>query len=211
MSGHFIVFEGGDGAGKSTQVQILVEALTTAGHEVVRTREPGGTPLGDQLRSLVLDAAARDMDARTEALLMAADKAQHLAEVVRPALDRGAVVVCDRYADSMIAYQGAGRQMGVDEVSELVQWATAGVRPDLTVLLDVDPQVAVQQKMIKDRLEGMGSEFHDRVRQAFLRLAEADHDHYLVIPARRTRAEIAGQVWERVNALVSVPDGRLDP
>ena len=207
----FVVFEGGDGAGKSTQVRRLADSLTERGERVVLTHEPGDTELGQQIRRIVLDPSTGEVDLRAEALLIAADKAQHLAEVVRPALADGAVVVCDRYIDSMIAYQGAGRGLGDDQVAGLVGWATAGLLPDLTVLLDVDPDEAVHRKESKDRLEGLGVEFHARVRDAFLELAAADPDRYLVLPARRSREEIAAAVAERVAGLLSEPRGTLGP
>ncbi|MGD7788818.1 dTMP kinase [Propionibacteriaceae bacterium Y1700] len=202
-SGLFVVFEGGDGVGKSTQVQLLVERLRDAGVEVVRTFEPGDSLAGKEIRRIVLSPETGDLDPRAEALLYAADKAQHLYEVVRPALGRGAVVVCDRYVDSMLAYQGAGRVLDVDEVEQMARWATADLRPDLTVLLDTDPYQSVQTKINKDRLEGAGAEFHERVRAGFQRLAQSDPGHYLVLDARRTIEEIAEAVW-------TVVQNRLD-
>ena len=141
--GVFVVFEGGDGVGKSTQVERLCRTLASAGREVVRTFEPGDSVLGAKIRQLVLDPETRDLAPRAEALLYAADKAQHLHEVVRPALQRGAVVVCDRYVDSMLAYQGAGRTIPLDDVRMLSRWATEGLRPDLTILLDLPPEVGL--------------------------------------------------------------------
>ncbi|MDN6798306.1 MAG: dTMP kinase, partial [Propionibacterium sp.] len=172
--GWFVVFEGGDGVGKSTQVELLADALADAGVSHLVTREPGGTPLGDNIRELLLDPASGDVAPRAEALLYAADKAQHLHEVVVPALAAGKVVVCDRYLDSMLAYQGAGRVLELREVADIADWATRGLRPDLTVLLDLDPDEAVGMKEHKDRLEQAGVEFHRRVRQGFLDLANAD-------------------------------------
>ncbi|SDB79889.1 thymidylate kinase [Raineyella antarctica] len=212
--GLFIVFEGGDGVGKTTQLALLAEHLRRAGHEVVVTREPGDTPAGAVIRRLLLDPATGDLDPRAEALLYAADKAQHLAQVVRPALERGAMVVCDRYVDSMLAYQGAGRVLDVAEVAAIADWATRGLHPDLTVLLDLDPALAVGQIADKDRLEDAGDEFHLRVRQGFLALAGADPDRYLVLAARDTRERIAARVAEAVaarQAAVSVAPGRLAP
>lgn len=199
--GLFIVFEGGDGAGKTTQTDLLVSALQAAGREVVRTHEPGDSLVGRQIRSILLSPETGHLDPRAEALLYAADKAQHLSEVVRPALARGAVVVCDRYIDSMLAYQGAGRVLDLAEVAALARWATEGLRPDLTVLLDVDPHQSVHTKAQQDRLEAAGVEFHDRVRQGFLDLAAADPDRYLVLPARDRRAVIAARIRERVAGL----------
>lgn len=201
LPGLFIVFEGGDGAGKTTQTTLLVAALEAAGREVIRTHEPGDSVVGQQIRSIVLSPETGDLDPRAEALLYAADKAQHLFEVVRPALARGAVVVCDRYIDSMLAYQGAGRVLDLAEVAGIARWATEGLRPDLTVLLDVDPHQSVHTKAEQDRLESAGEEFHDRVRRGFLDLAAEDPGHYLVLPARDRRETIATRIRERVAAL----------
>lgn len=200
--GLFVVLEGGDGVGKSTQVTRLQQRLLAAGREVVLTRQPGGTPVGARIRSLLLDPAHPELSPRTEALLYAADKAQHVAEVVAPALARGAVVVCDRYVDSMLAYQGAGRVLVDAEVEQLARWATEQLRPDLTVLLDLDPAQAVAGIDQKDRLEAEPTVFHDRVRAGFAALVARDPDRYLVLPARQSRDRIAEQVWERVAALL---------
>lgn len=216
-SGVFVVFEGGDGVGKSTQVQLLAAALADAGAEVLRTFEPGDSAVGAEIRRLVLDPATGDLDPRAEALLYAADKAQHLHAVVRPALARGAVVVCDRYVDSMLAYQGAGRVLELAEVEQVARWATADLRPALTVLLDVDPRQAVHAKSDKDRVEAAGETFHDLARQHFLDLAARDPASYLVLDARRSREEVAADVWARVAPLLprrpglSEASGRLVP
>lgn len=208
-SGVFVVFEGGDGVGKSTQVDRLCDRLATTGREVVRTFEPGDSPAGGRIRSIVLDPATGDLAPRAEALLYAADKAQHLYAVVRPALARGAVVVCDRYVDSMLAYQGAGRVLELAEVEQVARWATEGLQPQLTVLLDVDPRQAVQIKVGHDRVEAAGATFHDRARAYFLALAARDPDHYLVLAARRSRDELADEVWDRVQRVLSDPSGRV--
>jgi len=207
--GRFLVFEGGDGVGKTTQVERLCARLVGAGHEVVRTFEPGDTAVGRQIRRLLLDPATGDLAPRAEALLYAADKAHHLHEVVLPALARGAVVVCDRYVDSMLAYQGAGRVLDPAEVEQVARWATADLRPDLTVLLDVDPRRAVHTKADKDRLEAAGETFHDLARASFLALAARDPAAYLVLDARSSRDAVAAAVWDRVRAVLSVPSGRL--
>ncbi|MFC7623268.1 dTMP kinase [Microlunatus sp. GCM10028923] len=209
MTGLFIVFEGGDGVGKSTQARRLAAWLGRQGHEVVRTFEPGDTPAGREIRRLVLDHASGELDPRAEALLYAADKAQHLYELVRPALRRDAVVVCDRYIDSMLAYQGAGRVLDLAEVSRIARWATDDLRPDLTVLLDLDPRQAVSGKAVKDKLESAGESFHDRARQHFLDLAAERPADYLVLPARDAEASIAAAVAERVAALLSDRSGTL--
>jgi len=210
-AGRFIVFEGGDGVGKSTQVRRLVRRLTDQGHEVVQTFEPGDSAAGREIRRLVLDHASGELDPRAEALLIAADKAQHLFEVIRPALARGAVVVCDRYVDSMLAYQGAGRVLDPDEVVRIARWATADLRPDLTVLLDLDPRLAVGGKADKDKFESADLSFHDRARQHFLDLAAAEPERYLVLPARDPEASIAEAVADRVATLLSDRSGTLTP
>ena len=217
--GAFVVFEGGEGAGKSTQVDLLAAALITDGHDVVVTREPGATDIGRQIRSLVLDQASpapaggEELAPRAEALLYAADRAHHVAAVVRPALARGSVVISDRYIDSSLAYQGAGRTLPVSEISWLSTWATGGLKPDLVVLLDVDPTVGLRRisgRGEPDRLEGETIGFHERVRYAFLDFANADPRRYLVIDASRPAGQIAAQVWERVAALLPDVDGRPD-
>lgn len=201
--GLFIVFEGGDGAGKTTQVNLLCTALQQRGHDVLATREPGDTWLGGQIRHLVLSPDSGGISPKAEALLYNADKAQHLAEVVRPALDQGRIVVSDRYVDSTIAYQGAGRALSVDEVARLAGWATDDLVPDLTVLLDVDPATAAERMDGRDRMESAGDEFHRRVRDNFLELARRGGGRYLVVPAQLTAEQIAAQVLQRVALLTA--------
>lgn len=217
--GVFVVFEGGEGAGKSTQVLALAEALREQGREVVVTREPGATEVGARIRSLVLGRATGP-DApspRAEALLYAADRAHHVATVVRPALARGAVVVSDRYVDSSLAYQGAGRTLPVEEVSWLSSWATGGLKPDLVVLLDVDPAMGLSRVTARgadaDRLESESLAFHERVRYAFLDLAAADPKRYLVLDAARPIDEIRTAVAQRVGEMLNRPEnpGHPDP
>ncbi len=197
------MFEGGDGVGKSTQVRHLAEWLQNEGHRVLVTHEPGDTPVGLKLRQIVLDPATGDIDPRAEALLLAADKAQHLYEKVRPALASGVMVVCDRYVDSLIAYQGVGRQLGAQEVADLARWATADIVPDLTILMDVEPARAVHQKTDRDRLEDAGAEFHQRVRQGFLACAEAAPERYLVLHARDKLEHNVAAVRARVAELIA--------
>ncbi|MBO1901626.1 dTMP kinase [Leucobacter weissii] len=222
MSGLFITFEGGDGAGKTTQVELLAERLAERGLEVVRTREPGGTALGAALRDLLLhgpdaspragidgeDAALPGIDARAEALLYAADRAQHVAEVVRPALARGAAVVQDRYIDSSLAYQGAGRPLDPAEIRRLSEWATDGLWPRLTVLLDVSPELAAERRARSgqraDRLEREAEEFHRRVRSGFLELAAAEPERFLVLDAARSADELHAAILARVESLLAV-------
>jgi dTMP kinase len=200
--GVFIVYEGGDGVGKTTQVDLLCAWLTNAGHEVVKTFEPGDTTVGAMIRRIVLDPATGDMSPRAEALLYAADKAQHLFSVVRPALQRGAVVVCDRYVDSMLAYQGAGRVLQLTDLEGIARWATEDLRPDLTVVLDAELSDGVHAKSNKDRLELAGDGFHERTRRFFLELAQREPERYLVLNARASRDEIAAQVVARVAPLL---------
>ncbi|KNX36140.1 dTMP kinase [Luteipulveratus halotolerans] len=201
--GVFIAFEGGDGAGKTTQIERLHGWLSQQGREVVVTREPGGTPVGQQIRQLVLHGD--DLAPRAEALLFAADRAHHVATVVRPALARGAVVLQDRYLDSSVAYQGAGRDLDADEVQRLSLWATQDLRPDLTVLLDVSPETGrARRGDVHDRLESESDDFHDRVRRHFLSLAEAEAHRYLVVDAALPVDEIAAIVQERVAEIVGV-------
>lgn len=208
-TGVFVVFEGGDGVGKSTQVDRLCGWLTERGYEVVRTFEPGDTTVGAAIRHIVLDPATGEMSPRAEALLYAADKAQHLYAVVEPALRRGAVVVCDRYVDTMLAYQGAGRMLAVEEVEQVARWATEDLRPHLTVVLDTEPERAVHAKVDLDRLEAAGTVFHERARQFFLELAAREPEHYLVLDARAPRGEIAAQVVERVAPLLSAVEATI--
>jgi dTMP kinase len=208
--GLFVVFEGGDGVGKTTQVELCCRWLDEQGYEVVRTFEPGDTAVGAAVRQIVLDPATGEMSPRAEALLYAADKAQHLFAVVRPALARGAVVVCDRYVDSMLAYQGRGRVLGAAEVEQVARWATEDLRPHLTVVLDTEPGQAVHVKADQDRLEAAGEVFHEAVRKCFLELAQREPEHYLVLDARGTREEIAAQVRERLAPLLSAVATRIE-
>jgi dTMP kinase len=212
--GVFVVFEGGEGAGKSTQVTRLAEALRAQGRDVVVTREPGATDVGTRIRKLVLDKADAPSP-RAEALLYAADRAHHVATVVRPALARGAVVISDRYVDSSLAYQGAGRTLPVQEISWLSSWATGGLKPDLVVLLDIDPSVGLGRVDARgqgaDRLESESRSFHDRVRYAFLDLAAADPKRYLVLDAGRPADEISDTVVRRIESLMAGGDAAHPP
>jgi dTMP kinase len=211
-TGYFVAFEGGDGAGKSTQVERLADWLRGRDHEVVTTREPGGTMLGAQLRSVLLDVRSVGLSARSEALLYAADRAEHVAAVIRPALHRGAIVVSDRYVDSSIAYQGAGRALSAAEVERLSRWATQGLRPHLTVLLDVDPMVATRRRAgTPDRIEAESVEFHTRVRQGFLDLAERDPKRYLVLDAAGTPADINAAVIARIGDQLPPAPAPVEP
>lgn len=199
--GLFVTFEGGDGAGKTTQASLLEQWLHTRGRAVVRTREPGGTDVGLRIRDIVLHHRGH-IDARAEALLYAADRAHHIATHVRPAVARGDVVIQDRYLDSSVAYQGAGRVLDADDVRALSLWATDGLLPDLTVLLDLDPAAARRRLDADDkpfdRLEAEKEDFHTRVRAGFLALASAEPERFLVLDARAAPDELAARVRDAV-------------
>ncbi|MET9397539.1 dTMP kinase [Kitasatospora sp. NPDC002965] len=199
-TGFFIALEGGDGAGKSTQAQALAEWIRGKGHEVVLTREPGGSPVGQRLRGLVLDVGNTGLSHRAEALIYAADRAEHVENVIRPALARGAVVITDRYMDSSIAYQGAGRDLAATEVARISRWATGGLLPDLTVVLDVDPTRARERfTEALDRLESEPTEFHQRVRSGFLSLAAADPARYLVVDGSQQPGFVTTAIRHRLD------------
>lgn len=201
-AGVFITFEGGDGAGKTTQVNLLAQYFESLGREVIITREPGGTQLGQTLRQLVQHG--EDISARTEALLYAADRAHHVSTVVRPALTRGAVVISDRFIDSSVAYQGAGRDLGEQWIADLSNWATQDLSPDLTFLLDIDlEERAARLAGDLDRIEAAPAEFHARTRTAFLRIAQQDPQRVVVISAgtevTRVHEQIVSVLAERLN------------
>ena len=205
MTGVFITFEGGDGAGKTTQIDKLRSWLERQGHTVVVTREPGGTDIGVELRNIVLHHRGF-LAPRAEALLYAADRAHHIHTVVRPALERGEVVVQDRYFDSSVAYQGAGRVLSEDEVRDLSLWATESLIPQLTVVLDIPSDIARQRRdsdnRVFDRLEAEADDFHERVRQAYHRLADAEPGRFLMIDGQRPIDDIHAEVVSRVSALL---------
>ncbi|MEW1858938.1 dTMP kinase [Streptomyces sp. NPDC088194] len=202
-TGFFIAIEGGDGAGKSTQVEAIAEWIRAKGHEVVVTREPGATAVGKRLRSILLDVSSAGVSHRAEALLYAADRAEHVDTVVKPALDRGAVVISDRYIDSSVAYQGAGRDLAPTEIARISRWATDGLVPHLTVLLDVPPETARERfTEAPDRLESEPAEFHQRVRSGFLTLAAADPARYLVVDAAQEPEAITTVVRHRLDRML---------
>jgi dTMP kinase len=200
--GVFVCFEGGEGAGKSTQSRLLSTWLEERGHTVLLTFEPGDTEVGQALRRIVLSPETGELSHRTEALLYAADKAEHVDTVVLPALARGEVVITDRYVDSSLAYQGAGRDLLVADVERVNRWATGDLRPHLTVVLDLAPEAGLGRFTERDRIEGESVEFHQRVRQGFLDLAAADPDHYVVLDARAPIEEIAAVIRARVGELL---------
>jgi dTMP kinase len=195
-----VAFEGGEGTGKSTQGRLLAAHLEAAGHQVVVTREPGGTTAGEAIRAILLDPGTGHLADRAEALLYAADRAHHVVAVIRPALDRGATVITDRYLDSSLAYQGAGRALERVEVERLSLWATEGLLPDLTVVLDLDPEVGLARAGRPDRLEAEPLAFHRRVRHGFLDLAARAPHRYCVIAADRSVPEVAADVAAAVDA-----------
>ena len=204
--GVFIAFEGGEGAGKSTQVKRLQEWLTNEGLVARTTFEPGATPSGSGIRAILLDRSHTAISPRSEALLYAADRAQHVHDVLRPALDSGEVVITDRFVDSSLAYQGAGRTIPLDDVRMLSRWATGGLQPDLTILLDLPPETGLARargRSVADRMESESLDFHQRVRQTFRALAESDPDRYLVLDATQGADELAAAIRVRVTDLLS--------
>ncbi|MBX3091152.1 MAG: dTMP kinase [Cryobacterium sp.] len=205
-TGLFITFEGGDGSGKSTQLSLLVDWLEREGHSVLTTREPGGTELGDELREIVLHSKGH-ITPKSEALIYAADRAHHVATKVRPAIERGDIVVQDRYLDSSVAYQGVGRELGADEIRRISLWATDDLLPDLTVLLDLEESLGRERldtsRTRFDRLEAEERDFHARVRSAYLALAEAEPIRFLVLDATRSVDSLAEEIRSRVSSLLS--------
>jgi dTMP kinase len=205
MSGLFIAFEGGEGVGKSTQEAILGAYLEKQGHSVVRTREPGGTPAAEAIRHLVLSHDYDGLNPRSEALLFAAARGDHVVRVIRPALERGDVVICDRFIDSSVAYQGVARQLGVDWVRNLSLWATNNLIPDLTIVLTIDPEVSLARVTNHDRLESEPLEYHRSVTQAFLDLAAQEPSRYLVVDASQEIDVISQMIRVRVDQELASP------
>jgi dTMP kinase len=202
--GLFITLEGGEGSGKSTQAQALRALLEDAGRSVTVTREPAGCPLGQRARELLNDRSLK-LDARSEFLLFAAARAQHVAEVIRPALDRGEVVICDRFSDSSVAYQGYGRGLDLEDVREANRMATQGLVPDLTVLLDVPVETGLGRKAgekAPDRIGQEGAQFHERVRQGYLAMAAQEPDRFLVRDGTLPPEEITRTIWRRLEPLL---------
>ncbi|MDQ1306616.1 MAG: dTMP kinase [Actinomycetota bacterium] len=202
-AGVFVVFEGGEGAGKSTQAALLVSRLRAMGQQVVATREPGGTQLAEDIRALLLRASAEPMSGRCEALLFAAARADHVERVIRPALAAGQVVVCDRFVDSSVAYQGDARGLPRVEIADLSEWATDSLMPDLTVLLDVSPAAGVARAQDRNRMESESLEFHLAVRAGLLRSAEEAPHRYLVLDAAGAVEDLARKVAARVEELLA--------
>ena len=205
MPGLFITFEGGDGSGKTTQIELLTSWLEAKEKTVIVTREPGGTDLGNEVRHLVMHRKGF-IAPRAEALLYAADRSHHVQTIVRPALDRGEIVVQDRYFDSSIAYQGAGRVLDTDEIRDLSAWATEDLVPHLTILLDVSAEVAKLRRSRPttdfDRLEAEDENFHNRVRESYLALAKRDPGRWLVVDGEITVEKIHAQILAKVALLL---------
>ncbi|MBT4908865.1 MAG: dTMP kinase [Microbacteriaceae bacterium] len=206
MTGVFITFEGGDGSGKTTQIELLKSWLEERGHTVVVTREPGGTDLGNELRDIILHRKGF-IAPRAEALLYAADRAHHIHTLVAPALERGDVVVQDRYLDSSVAYQGAGRVLDPTEVRDVSLWATENLMPHLTILLDVPADVAKQRQdsdeRAYDRLEAEAEDFHQRVRESYQRLADAEPERFVILDGTDSIEAIHHQITQKVATLLS--------
>ncbi len=205
--GRLIAFEGVEGAGKSTQLELLRQTLEKAGHRVVSTREPGGTTVGEQIRSILLDRGST-LDPRAEALLFAAARAQLVEQVIRPALERGETVLCDRYLHSSLAYQGVARGLGVEPVAAVNAFATGGLLPDLVVLLAVDPAEGLDRvRGALDRIEDQDLEFHQQVERGFMELAAADPVRFLVVDAARPAEQVAAEVRAAVLAILEPGEG----
>ncbi len=210
--GFFIVFEGGEGAGKSVQAKILGDRLRDAGKIVVLTREPGGTPIGEKIRSITHDPENRDLDPVAEAYLMAASRAQHVREVILPALAQGKIVISDRFADSSIAYQGYGRNLGPKEMMDLNELAVNGAKSDLVILLDVPPAVGrvrfEKERKQKDRLDMQQKDFYDRVHAGYLTLAKNNSSQYVVVDATQSVEDVASYIWKIVADLLRKRNGK---
>ena len=197
----FITIEGPEGSGKTTAVDYAVKKLEEMGYQIVRTREPGGTPIAEQIRNVILDKANTSMDKRTEALLYAAARRQHLVEKVWPALKEGKIVVCDRYLDSSLAYQGGARKLGVDNVLEVNMFATEGTFPDLTLLFDIEPELGLARISANadrevNRLDLEKLDFHRTVRNTFLELAKRYPERFVIIDASKSKEEVANKTLE---------------
>lgn len=201
-NGIFITLEGPDGSGKSTQVENIKEFFTKAGRDVVVSREPGGTPISEKLRGIVLDADHSEMDDVTEMFIYVAARAQHVAEKIKPALESGAVVVCDRFVDSSIAYQGYGRGLG-DQVEEVNRYATSGLEPNVTFFMDLDPEIGRSRigKDVRDRLEQQKMDFHYRVYEGYKALAAKYPERIMRIDAAKTIDEIKAEIETKLSSL----------
>lgn len=199
----FITFEGSEGSGKTSQIPLLAEALRQQGFLVLTTREPGGTPIVEQIRKVILDLKNTEMHPRTEILLFQAARAQHVEQVIRPHLQQGGIVLCDRYADSTLAYQGYGRRTDLVELHKIIQYATGGLKPDLTLLFDMEVLEGLRRRSKGgdvNRLDSLDLAFYQRVRQGYLALAAEEPQRWALIDASRSMAEVQQQVWQVVSA-----------
>ena len=197
--GKFITFEGPDGSGKTAQMDILAELLIQDGYPILATREPGGTFIGDQIRETLLDLKNTAMVDRTEALLYQAARAQLVDEIIKPHLAKGGIVLCDRYADSTMAYQGYGHRNTVESLQGIIHYATGGLTPDLTLLLDLEPEVGLQRRLDAgglNRLDAYDINFHHRVRAGYLELVKADPDRWIIVDAGRPIEEVQAELWK---------------
>ena len=209
-AGRFITFEGGEGCGKSTQIRLLADRLQAAGKEVLLTREPGGTALAERIRSLVREESDDPPNSRAETLLFIASRAQVVENVIRPALASGTWVLCDRFADSTFAYQGYGRGLDLEELKRINSFATGGLEPDMTILLNVSPEVSAKRMRAReaatntdaDRMEKAGDGFHTRLRQGFLELAAAEPERFAVIQADGSVEEVEEAVWNSIQPML---------
>lgn len=202
LPGLFIVFEGGDGAGKTTQIEKLAEFLRSKNKEVLVTREPGGTVMGKSIRDWLLEQTEVEVDAKSEALLFAADRAHHMHTLIRPALAANKIVIGDRHIDSSVAYQGVARNLGIDNIKNISLWAVDGILPNLIIVLDIAVEVGQARLNRKDRLDRESKEFHEKVNKAYLELAALNPEKYLVIDAQLPIEEIAKQIQNRVEKLI---------
>ncbi|MGA0883069.1 MAG: dTMP kinase [Candidatus Nanopelagicales bacterium] len=202
LPGLFIVFEGGDGAGKTTQIEKLAEFLKSKNREVLVTREPGGTVMGKSIRDWLLEQTEVEVDPKSEALLFAADRAHHMHTLIRPALAANKIVIGDRHIDSSVAYQGVARNLGIENIKNISLWAVDGILPNLIIVLDIDVEVGQSRLNRKDRLDRESKEFHEKVNKAYLELAAMNPEKYLVIDAQLPIDEIAGQIQNRVEKLI---------
>lgn len=209
-AGRFITFEGGEGCGKSTQIRLLADRLRAAGKEVLLTREPGGTALAEKIRTLVREESDDPPNSRAETLLFLASRAQVVEGVIRPALESGTWVLCDRFADSTFAYQGYGRGLDLDELRRINSFATGGLAPDRTILLNVSPDVSAKRMRAReaatntgaDRMEKAGDDFHSRLRRGFLELAAAEPERFSVIQADGGVEEVGEAVWNSIQPML---------
>lgn len=201
----FITFEGIEGSGKSVQVGLLASKLREQGFDIVVTREPGGTRIGEEIRAITHNPENVDLTAAAEAYLMAASRAQHVREIIRPALNEGKIVISDRYLDSSLAYQGYGRGLGVKEILNLNKLAIEDIRPDITILLDLPPKIGFERRNNTkkiDRLDLQQQDFYERVRRGYLKLAKKEKERFVIIDANKTIEEIRKLVWQKVSSLI---------